>query len=301
MSPHHSIRIIPGQVSDTTAQLYVQADVSDSADGYALSGVIDGPHLHNAHTLPATIRFRDLGPGDSVLVETIVPDPCVWTPDCPALYDLSLDLSNSQGEVVEQFRRKTGIPSFGVYKNSFYLNSKRFVPRLIHEDLLGSHSLRDLGEARLGLFVKSPAEDLLLDSSRLGIPLLVESPLADLDVLSTWPSVCGVLLVEKTLAEEDKARFRQNRLPVVGRLAVGQTLPMDAWIVAEDATPNSAPFELPTGVVESPIVFAAKMPDTEESDLNELRGQCDLIQTRTAQTTRGAGFLLLPANSDVEK
>lgn len=300
MSQQPSIRIIPGRVSDTTAQLYVQAEVSEAAEPCYFSGSIDGPHLHNAHTLPAKIRFRDLGPGDSILAETIIPDPCVWTPDCPALYDLSLDMVAASGQVVNQFQQKTGIPSFGVYNNSFYLNSKRFVPRLIHEALLGGHSLQELHDARLGLCVTAPTDDLLYESSRLGVPLLVQSSGERLDELAVWPAVCGILVNTPT-------SLSPTRLTVVGAWPDANPDPnpgatsqssgdvgengIEAWTVAEEDASD-----MPGELMAAPIVFTATLSETEEHGLDQLRARCDQLQQQTVQATRGAGFLLLPAS-----
>ena len=310
MSPQYSIRIFPGRVSDTTAQLYVQAEVSEAADEYRLSGRINGPHIHNAHTLPASIPFKDLGPGETVLVATVIPDPCVWTPDCPALYDLSLDLVTTAGEVVKRIQTKTGISSFGVYRNSFYLNAKRFVPRLIHESFVGTHSFDELREARLGVFANEPSEDMLLESSRLGVPLMVRATLERLDELAAWPSVFAVLLDLNNLVSPSPSSNRHlssNRLAVakVWRGAPTNTdgatnasdEGTDAWIVSrkpEDLTESGQTISaLPTA---GPIVFATELTETDGLDLKTLRRHCDLLQQQTAQCARGAAFLLVPSS-----
>ena len=54
--------------------------------GSHLAGELIGPECRFAQTLSARIPFRDRGPGESLLAEAVVPDPCFWTPELPMLY-----------------------------------------------------------------------------------------------------------------------------------------------------------------------------------------------------------------------
>ena len=91
------IEIFVRDVSDVEGHVYARYKLS-AAEGerrasapIVLRGTLRGPYCEGTRTLPAQIAFRDLGPKEMGLAEAIVPDPCVWSPDLPHLYQVDVE------------------------------------------------------------------------------------------------------------------------------------------------------------------------------------------------------------------
>ena len=82
----------------TVAQAYVYARLPRPAEdsGLSLVGQVRGPRCLQAETLPVTSPLVDLGPGSTLLARAVIPDPCFWSPDLPAIYDVTLNLLRDQ-------------------------------------------------------------------------------------------------------------------------------------------------------------------------------------------------------------
>jgi hypothetical protein len=73
-----------------------------------LQGTLRGPYCELARTLPAEFRFQDLGPQQIGLARAIVPDPCVWSPELPLLYQV--DVEARLGErIIAAYHDKIGL------------------------------------------------------------------------------------------------------------------------------------------------------------------------------------------------
>jgi beta-galactosidase/beta-glucuronidase len=93
-----SIEIFVRDVSDVEGHVYARFVDASADEPVVVSGTVRGPYCERARTLPAEILFRDLGPKDMGLAEAVVPDPCVWSPELPHLYQA--DVEARQGELV---------------------------------------------------------------------------------------------------------------------------------------------------------------------------------------------------------
>jgi beta-galactosidase/beta-glucuronidase len=81
------IEIVAGDVTDVEAR--VTARYHGDRTGVVLRGTLRGPFCENARTLTAEFIFREIG--TSAHVETLVPDPCMWTPEMPHLYQADVE------------------------------------------------------------------------------------------------------------------------------------------------------------------------------------------------------------------
>src|SRR3954469_14668801 len=93
------IDIVVGDVTDVEAR--VIARYHGAATGVALSGTLRGPFCEKAHTLPADFEFRDFGNTNGIQVETVVPDPCMWTPEMPHLYQADIEARQNEQLIAE--------------------------------------------------------------------------------------------------------------------------------------------------------------------------------------------------------
>src|SRR6516225_4867325 len=88
-----------GEANEAEARVYARLPSAVPLDGYQLTGRLIGPECCFAKTLPATIPFVDRGPGNGLLTEAIVPDPCFWTPELPFLYRAIVEVCFSRSVV----------------------------------------------------------------------------------------------------------------------------------------------------------------------------------------------------------
>jgi hypothetical protein len=81
-----ALELFFGEATDAEARVYARLPWHGPLDGCRLTGSLTGPECRFAKTLPATFDFHDLGPGQGLVAEAIITEPCFWTPDLPFLY-----------------------------------------------------------------------------------------------------------------------------------------------------------------------------------------------------------------------
>jgi hypothetical protein len=105
------IEITLGDVNDVEGHVLARFKRASSTHGgkpIVLSGTLRGPYCETARTLPAEFAFRDVGPKENGLAEAIVPDPCVWSPELPHLYEARVEAR--QGDrLVAEYRGMIGL------------------------------------------------------------------------------------------------------------------------------------------------------------------------------------------------
>jgi hypothetical protein len=120
--------IFYGELTVNRAFVYARLPRPADDEGLALVGQVRGPRCSRAQTLPLTSPLVDLGPGPTLLARALVPDPCFWSPDLPAVYDVTINLLRGK-ELVATVRHELGFRSLGVRGRNFALEGKRWVLR----------------------------------------------------------------------------------------------------------------------------------------------------------------------------
>jgi beta-galactosidase/beta-glucuronidase len=98
------VEIVVGDVTDVEA--HVIARYHGTMTGVVLRGTLRGPFCENSRTLPAEFVFRELGSG--VQAEAIVPDPCMWTPEMPHLYQAHVEARQGD-ELIAEYHGTIGL------------------------------------------------------------------------------------------------------------------------------------------------------------------------------------------------
>ena len=107
------IEIFVGDVTDVEARVYVRyrgthVDSGAGTEPIVLRGALRGPYCETARTLPAEFAFHETGTGPGLVVEAVVPDPCMWSSELPHLYHVVVEAR--QGErVIAEYRDKIGL------------------------------------------------------------------------------------------------------------------------------------------------------------------------------------------------
>lgn len=99
------IEIVVGDVTDIEARVIARYRGADT--GVELRGTLRGPFCENARTLTADLAFRPLEGGSGKQAEAIVPDPCMWTPDLPHLYQADVEARRGD-EIVAEYHGPVG-------------------------------------------------------------------------------------------------------------------------------------------------------------------------------------------------
>jgi beta-galactosidase/beta-glucuronidase len=110
------IEIFVGDVNDVEGHVFarVKRALSEQDDKeIVLHGALQGPYCETARTLPAKIPFRDLAPTEKGLAVAIVPDPCVWSPELPHLYQADVEAKQG-GRVVAEYHGMIALRSRGL-------------------------------------------------------------------------------------------------------------------------------------------------------------------------------------------
>ena len=100
------IEIVVGDVTDVEAR--VIARYRGTTDGVTLRGTLRGPFCEKARTLPAEFTFQYFGNRGGNQIETVVSDPCMWTPEMPHLYEADLE-ARRDGELVAEYHGSIGL------------------------------------------------------------------------------------------------------------------------------------------------------------------------------------------------
>lgn len=218
------IEIFHGRLNPASAHVYAQLRGVTTQDGLSMAGFLRGPYCLYSTTLPATIKFIDAGPGESLLAKATLPDPCFWSPALPSLYDVHLELRRGE-EVLAVCERQFGIRALDVRGRFLYDQGKRFVLRGVSAQLdprLRSPvtDLPDLlcwHDAPAAMLAMSPANSLCEEASRVGV-LVVASVTADqpalqeVQRLSRYASVAIIVLAGDVPIDNDLRVAARNTI-----------------------------------------------------------------------------------------
>jgi hypothetical protein len=285
-----------GDANAAETRIYARLPLAGDAAGLSLSGTLTGPYCLYAATLPATIPLVDQGPGESLLAQAIVPDPCCWSPELPMLYNARVELRRG-AEVLQRSERTLGIRPLGARGRRLIYEGKSWVLRGVSRGVVPQAPLEAWHEADTAMLIRQPDDNLCQQASRLGVLLVAEvggdasQIAAELRRLSRWAAV-GLAIVETTepLTKEIRALARNLLLVQPASDSTSQPAPWaHAWLLDE---PSAAL----AGAAPSPCLVRAsaerRLTIADSSDFAAARRQCDALQRDLAAQAQFAGYLL---------
>lgn len=284
-----SIELFFGDANPAETRVYARLAHAELRPGDRLAGTLTGPYCSRAHTLPATARLVDAGPGESLLAQAIVSDPCFWTPELPYLYRAHVELLRGQ-TVLESIDRLLGIRPLGCRGKTFVYEGKPWVLRAV------SHSIHDL--ARLAVFreedaawfVAEPSNDLCAAASEAGVLLAADMRARSHDIvpeilrLARHAAVGFLLLGESAPPEASLHDHARNSIFVDMLRSPDQT--PAAWADALLAPAD----RLPLASLTLPVI--ACRPAHGPGTIGQRRKMCDLLQRDLAGVQPIAGYLV---------
>ncbi len=296
-------QIFVGDASDALARVYAALPRESLPEDARLTGELVGPDCRYSQTLPARIRFVDLGPGPSLLAEAIVPDPCFWTPDLPFMYSAELQLGGANANermtslAPTVARQPFGIRRLGVQGSSIYLDAKRHVLRGVRLRTATMDDLPAARQAASALYVDEPGDELLREASQEGVLLAVrlqcrakpDQLLAELARIGRWPAVAMVVLDGEIPAGKELRLAARNTL-LAQRMEhcfapAAELRPWANLLWYELGPDESIEALRPT---KQPLIVFRPQPDSE--DIARRRKNCDRLQADLAPLGDFAGY-----------
>ncbi|MCE9557129.1 MAG: hypothetical protein K8T91_27595 [Planctomycetes bacterium] len=266
-------------------------------DDLQLTGSVLGPHCDFARTLPATVPFRPTTASSGIQSVAVVPDPCLWTPELPMLYDVRVELRRGD-TVIATAQRPLAIRKFEPRGCDLNLSGKRWVLRGVRRKIVPHGPLTSWREAGAAMLLTDLDEALATEAARLGVPLvamiggttrdeiaaelrrLARCPavlLAAIEAGANLPDDIGLAAIDIRLAAYSRAENAPAVLPAWANLLLCESV--DAIAIGRAVAGR-----------EYPVI--ALCPRSEVSDIAAARAACDLLQRDLAPFADLAGYIV---------
>lgn len=288
------VDVFYGELSGHRAYFYARLPRFDAAGEWSLAGTVRGPRCLHAQTLPAMARLVDLGPGPTHLARGTVTEPVFWSPELPAIYDVTVKLQRG-GETVATVQRELGLRSLGPRGRSLTLDGKRFVIRGISTRSAKEPLARGWHEAAAVLFTEDWQAERLTEASQWGALVIVElgvvtDAVERLRMLARFPAV-GMVAVDGDLPAD------LQKKEVAPNLLLAQVV-ADRWLgkAADWADVVVVDFHDLEGMgllanrLDKPVVVRRRLPAPLAID--EARSACDRLQGELAAIGQFAGYVV---------
>lgn len=298
-----TVQLFWGEVSENLATIYLRFSRPDFQPGtvLSLSGMLTGPVVEGARTIPACFAFQTAEPGPEPLARCQVVDPCFWDSKAPSLYRAQVEAWSGDDLMRRWSEIWIGIRRLGCSGPDFSWNSRRWVLRAVSAPEAADR-LDDCRACGASLVVSRIDAELCASASRAGVLLTVIPEHEDVllqadDAVWNWPSLALVVLEES----------HQPILPLLRRLAprllIGQrvaTLPGTTsdgfdFTVYEHAAGRPVPVwsQPPT----RPLIIRQTGPRSTPSLpathlLEEARAACDVLQREFAAAKWISGYIV---------
>lgn len=288
------LEIFFGELTVNRAHIYARLPRGTDDAGLSLAGQVRGPRCLHAETLPATSPLVDLGSGPTLLARAVVPDPCFWSPDLPAIYDVSVNLLRGS-EVVASERREIGLRSLGVRGTNLLVEGKRFVLRGVRQQSSAEKLPRDWHAASAALYISQPTNEVLLEASQWGALILAElaeqeDAVAAIARLSQYPAV-AIAVLRGNRSANLKPSARAPNLLFAQRIDKGNDFELQPWaqLMIVDAADATLVAQV-AATSQTPIIVLRTL--ATPAPIHEARAACDLLQRDLAHLGQFAGYIV---------
>ena len=301
MNQINAVQLFHGELTPTSARVYARLNEIENNMNLSLGGHVEGPFRDDAHTLPATVPLRPSPPGDSLLAEAVLPDPCFWSPDTPATYRVKIELRRNMQLIGHQWRI-LGLRGLGIFGPSVFRNGKRWVLRGV-QSLNNSQIVWEDWHAMAAMMVVNQIDERLCsEASRHGVPLAVLVRPGEKDIitklyqLAHWPAISLVVFPNCDHVEIDQWRQRCPNV-LVGSHFHGrnsETIPTSVHLILCEEN-SIQPLTTTPDQCDSPILVIRTLP--AGFDLARARTECDILQRDLARIGDFSGYFIMEKES----
>jgi len=283
-----------GELTVNRACIYARLPRPDEGDGWSLAGQVRGPRCLHAQTLPVSAKLVDQGPGPTLLARAILPDPCFWWPDLPAIYDVTIELRRGT-EVVATARRELGLRSLGVRGRNLMLNGKRWVLRGVSAHSTTERLPRVWHEASAAYVCDDSDPEPLAEASQWGALSVVlfdqpaDQTASHLRELSRYPGVAIAVVLGPLPADFRKSHVAPNLL-LAQWIGLDNFFHVESWADLLFVTADGPDHLHEAGAAEKPVVITRYLEPPV--GLIEARAACDILQRDLAPLGQFAGYIV---------
>jgi hypothetical protein len=228
-----------------------------------------------------------------LLAKAHVIDPCFWTPDLPAIYDVTINLVRGN-KTVATSRREIGLRSLRAEHNGLLLGGKRWILRGVQDVSTTAELPRHWHAAAAAYMAAAPADERLAEASQWGSLTVVSVEAdaqitADLRRLAAQPGVAIVVISGKVPATIEPRQVAPNLL--LAAPADAHNLPVPTWAhLIWAAAHDSDDIAMLKASWHLPIIAVRPLP--HRLPIEEARAECDRLQRDLAPIGQFAGYVV---------
>jgi len=263
--------------------------------GWRISGELYGPQCSRAHTLPAKYALIDQGSGSTLVARANLPDPCFWSAEIPAIYQVTLQLTGpSQPVETQAIFAMRSIPIKG---RKFFWNTEPWGIKAISANRLRDCNFDQCREQSLALIVDGIDESLLEQASQLGTWVIASVQGDEADIcqqlakLARWPAVC-MAVINGTPSNHDRLRSAAPNLILGQWIRPDEDLLIAEWsqFIFSDFT-TVEDFSRCLEGCSLPVV-AVRSGNAMDSPSEALQA-CQALEEDLARTEELAGYAII--------
>lgn len=293
--------IFYGRLNENLAHVYARTARDGADDARTVTGWIRGPFCALSHTLPATIALCDMGPGPTLLGSAEVPDPCFWSTQLPALYEVHVEV-REETRIVQTFDQTIGIRRLGAAGRDLRWEGKRWVLRGVgnRRPINDAEPVADFvatyREASAAMVLIDPDATICRVASQAGVVVIahltdrtkLEKQLAEL--ARSGAVAMAILPAAVTASASELHRAAPNLLLAQYCDDGTRVAPADWADVVVCQISDPARFH--AAVAACPLPIVAQRGLNETKSVAEARADCDRLQRDLAPGGGCAGYLV---------
>jgi glycosyl hydrolase family 2 len=289
-----SLEVFDSELTPNRAVVQARLPGGELLAGLSLGGFVRGPKCSRGSTLPATYRLvGQVGNLSYVRAQALITEPIYWSPDWPALYDVTVELRRG-GAAVETATRTIGLRPLAVAGRNLVDGGKTWVLRAVRSQAPSAAILQKCREHSAALLAPAQSLDdrLLTMASEEGVLLIVQlasaNAAAEISRLSRYAAVAITVL---------PAGSRSSRFAVATNIVLAHPLkqgeieppPDDARLVVAEVS-DKATFADWASTQHRPVIAFRPLPDSYETAA--ARAECDRLQRDLAPYGQFAGYIV---------
>jgi len=291
------LEVFYGDLTANRAYVYARLPRPTDDAGLTLTGFVRGPRCLHAETLPLTAKLVDLGPGPTLLARALVPEPCSWSPDLPAIYDVTVNLARG-AEIIATERREIGLRALGVRDGRLFLDGNRWVLRGVSAESTKATRPRIWHESSAAFVATDADSEALAEASQWGalaVTFVLDEPerpmISRLRELANYPAAAIAVLEGPLPNDLNKAQGAPNLL-LAQWISPENGHKPEPW--ADLLLVCAEELDIFTAIAanaQAPII-AARFLDGRPLDLESARAACDVLQRDLAPIGQFAGYIV---------